>query len=214
MKKTLLTAVSAAALALPGVALAAHDDGAANQNREHQGVEHQGAGHHRGQRGRAHDASSHKRREVRGAVASFTGGVLTITSAGGSTVSGKVTERTVLECPAATASAASHGDSTSGGTSEDGGRDGQGNSGPSSAGKDDPAGHDVGDDNGQDNTAAHDVGDDNGVDPAGHDVGDDNGQDEAEHCTTAALVSGAVVREAKLGTSGADAVWQKVELGR
>jgi len=196
MKKMLLTAVSAAALAVPGVALASHDDGAAHQNREQQGVEHQGVGH------------------VRGTVASFANGVLTITRASGSAVSGKVSDRTVLECPAATASAASHGDSSSSDSSDDRGRDGVANQGPGNAGQDDPAGHDAGDDNGVDNPAGHDVGDDNGVDPAGHDAGDDNGQDEAEHCTTAALVAGAIVREAKLSKSSADATWQKIELGR
>lgn len=230
MKKMLLTAVSAAVLALPGVALASHDDGAAHQNREHQGVEHQGVGHHRGQHRhgdarRAHDASSRNRREVRGTVASFVNGVLTITRASGSAVSGKVSDRTVLECPAVTASAASHGDNSGNDSSGDRG-DGVANQGPGNAGQDDPAGHDagddngvdpaghdVGDDNGVDDPAGHEVGDDNGVDPAGHDARDDNGQDKAEHCTTAALVAGAIVREAKLRTSGADATWLKIELG-
>jgi hypothetical protein len=50
-----------------------------------------------------------------GTVASFTGGVLTLTLADGSTVSGKVTDETVVNCvpavqaPAPTASAAHHG---------------------------------------------------------------------------------------------------------
>jgi hypothetical protein len=203
MKKILLTAVSAAALAIPGVALASHDDGAAHQNREHQGAEHNRGQHRHGDARRAHDASSHNRREVRGTVASFANGVLTITRAGGANVSGKVNARTVLECPAS-ASAASRGGS---GKDDPAGHDVGDNNGV------DPAGHDVGDDNGVD-PAGHDAGDDNGVDPAGHDAGDDNGQDKAEHCTTAALVTGAIVREAKLSTSSADAVWLKIELAR
>jgi len=112
--------------------------------------------------------------------------VLTITRASGSAVSGKVSDRTVLECPAATASPASHGDSSSSDSSDDRGRDGVANQGPGNAGQDDPA---------------------------GHDAGDDNGGDKAEHCTTAALVARAIVREAKLRTSGADATWLKIELG-
>ena len=48
----------------------------------------------------------------------------------------------------------------------------------------------------------------------GDTTGDDDGQDEAEHCTTAALVPGAVVREAELSVSSAGAVWEKVELNQ
>lgn len=48
-------------------------------------------------------------------------------------------------------------------------------------------------------------------DPADHDAGDDRGGDGSA-CGTAALVPGAVVKEAELAGSGATATWEKVEL--
>jgi hypothetical protein len=122
-----------------------------------------------------------------GTVASFTGGVLTITLPDKSTVSGKVTEQTELECQSAPpiASASSH----DGG---DGG-DRQGSSGQPGSQQEGQGG---------------------GGDDQGEDQGDDEGEEGAlQSCTTAALVPGAVVREAELSISSAGAVWHKVELG-
>lgn len=125
-----------------------------------------------------------------GTVASFTGGVLTITLADKSTVSGKVTEQTELECqsPAPTASASSH----------DGGDDGDRHDSSTSTSSQ-QAGSQSGDD-------------DQGEDDQGEDHGDDD-QGAQHSCTTAALVTRAVVQEAELSISSAGAVWRKVELG-
>jgi hypothetical protein len=195
MRRVFFTAVasSALALAVPGVAAAQH-----------------------GKRHHSHRASSHKRHHrhahiVRfgtlaastpgsnasspatpsspaGTVASFTGGVLTITLADKSTVSGKVTDQTELECQSAapTASASSH----------DGGDDGDRHdgSGPTSS-----------------QQAGSQSGNDGGSDDQGDDQDDDDGAQQS--CTTAALVTGAVVQEAELSISSAGAVWHKVELG-
>jgi hypothetical protein len=196
MRRVFFTAVasSALALAVSGVASAQH-----------------------GKRHHWHRASSHKRHHrhahiVRfgtlaastpsssasspatpsspaGTVASFTGGVLTIMLADKSTVSGKVTEQTELECqsPAPTASASSH----------DGGDDGD---------RHDSSG----------STSSQQAGSQSGDDEQGDDQDDDQGDDEQgaqQSCTTAALETGAVVQEAELSISSAGAVWHKVELG-
>jgi hypothetical protein len=107
--------------------------------------------------------------------------VLTLTLTDGSTVSGKLTDATEIECDASapTATAADHGD-----RGEGNGLDGEDHHG----GPQGPGGHD--------------------------DHGDDNDDNEAEHCTAAALVAGAVVREAELRVSSAGAVWEKVELAQ
>jgi Ni/Co efflux regulator RcnB len=216
MKRILLTAMVSSALALgaPGV-VAAHDG--EHQEQKHQRIEQEH--HHGAHRKHAHYARRHRRHhrhahflrfgatsagtptsaspgtppasapansdERAGTVASFTGGVLTLTLTDGSTVSGKVTDATEIECRsgAPAAIAADHGDH------------GEENH--------------HGEDNGVDGEDCH--GGSQG--PGGRDEhGDDNDEDRAEHCTTAALVAGAVVREAELRVSSAGAVWQKVEL--
>ncbi len=117
--------------------------------------------------------------EPAGTVASFAGGVLTITLKDGSTVSGKVTDRTEIHCQSATVPPPVEEGEHGGDRSH--GEDGQ------SSGRDD------GDDG---------PGDDNGA-----------GDDANEHsCTTAALVAGAVVREAKLIVSSSGAIWANVDL--
>jgi len=196
MRRVFFTALasSALALAVPGVAAAQH-----------------------GKRHHSHRASSHKRHHrhahiVRfgtlaatsapssnasspatpsspaGTVASFTGGVLTIKLGDGSTVSGKLTDKTELECQSAapTASASSR----DGGDSEDR-QDGSGT------------------------TSLQQAGSQSGDDDQGEDQGDEGDDDEGaqQSCTTAALVTGAVVQEAELSISSAGAVWHKLELG-
>ncbi len=121
--------------------------------------------------------------ETAGTVASFTNGMLTITLTDGSTVSGKVTDGTELECRSATPSAIT-ADNHDQGRGDDNGVDGEDQHGGSQG----PGGRD--------------------------DNGDENNNDQAEHCTSAALVAGAVVREAELSVSSAGAVWEKVELNR
>jgi hypothetical protein len=188
----IITAVATVSLAAPSAALA------------HKG-EHHRAGerhhHHRGHHRHAHVLAFHAQApasansgttspgsapatgDKAGTIASFTGGVLTITLNDGSTVSGKVTERTEIECsaPSMSASAADFSGHDGG---DEGGFDDRGNDGSGESG---PSGHD---DNGQ----------------------DDNGQDAAKHCTSAALVPGASVKEAFLSVGGEGATWVKVEL--
>jgi hypothetical protein len=213
MRRMIITAVASAALAVPGIALASHQG--EQQQRDDHGVHH--ARHHARHHHHAHlvtfgaSASSAPAGgsgtttptapvptsdESAGTIASFSNGLLTIALKDGSTVSGEVTSFTEIECRSAMAAAASHGDQgDQNDQGDDRGRDGQSNSGPSNGGQNDGQAHDEGDDNGQD-------------------VGDDNGQDEAEHCTTAALVQGTVVREAELSVSSAGSVWRKVELNQ
>ncbi len=206
MRRTIITAVALTALAVPGTAVASH-----------QSVHQAGAGHHGVQHKRHHrhahlvrfgtaastqaasptgptsspspTAPTGSTGETAGTVASFTNGTLTITLNDGSTVSGKVTEGTEIECRSATASAAS---------------DGQGGQG------------DQGDENGNEGQSGSESGDGHQGDVSGHDGGDDGEaqQEEAGHCTSAALATGAVVREAELRVSSAGAVWEKVELNQ
>jgi hypothetical protein len=204
MRRMIITAVTAAALAIPGVAVASHQG-------EHQAREvHHGARHHKRHHRHAHllrfgaaagnsaasgssSTPAASADETAGTIASFASGTLTITLSDGSTVSGKVTEGTEIECRSAMASAARDGDQ---GDDNDQGDD-RGDDGRSSSGPGD----------GEHGGVSADDGDDN-------DANDDGAQDEAEHCTTAALTPGAVVREAELRVSSAGAVWEKVELNR
>jgi hypothetical protein len=196
MKRILLTAVTSSllGLAIPGVASASHGK-------------------------RHHHASSHKRHASRarivrfgslslpaasgptqatpttptaepaGKVVSFENGVLTIMLADQSTVSGKVTEATELQCRSASAATTTGGDDQGGG--------------------DDAAGDQSGEHSGA-STQAHASDLQDSQDQQGDDdANEDSGQ---QSCTTAALVKGAVVGEAELKLSSAGAVWEKVEL--
>jgi hypothetical protein len=193
----IITAAAAISLAAPSAVLA-HDG------------EHHGAGerhhHHRGHHRHAHVLAFHAQAlpsttsgasstsstpvsdDKAGTIASFTNGVLTLTLTDGSNVSGKVSERTEIECSSTMATAARDG-----GQGEDNGQgDDNGNDGQSSSGPGDGEHHD---------------------DSAGSgDTGDDDAQDEAEHCTTAALVPGASVKDAFLSVSSEGSTWVKVEL--
>ena len=124
--------------------------------------------------------------ETAGTVTSFTGGVLTITLTDGSTVSGKVTEGTEINCQSATP--ASSGDDEAG--SDDSGSDDSGTSSTTAR------------------VSSHDSGSGDGED--GQD--DSQGTEGQQSCTTAALVPGAVVREAELSVSASGAVWHQVDL--
>jgi hypothetical protein len=223
MRRTLIAAVATSALALPGVALA--HDGSRQRVEDHHGA-HQGerhhARHHRHARliaFRAHAPTTAApgtgagttpsptpvASERAGTIASFTGGTLTITLNDGTTVSGMVTPRTEIECHAASATAADHGDVGRG----DGGSGGGSSSGPGPGGQAGESGRDGRDDAGGDNDAGDNPG---GNDAGDNDAGDDDAHDEAEHCMPAALVPGASVREALLSVSSAGAFWVKLEL--
>jgi hypothetical protein len=184
MRRMIISAAAAATLAVPGVALAR-----AERHHHHHGRHHHHAHvlafHAQAPAGSTRPTSTAPAQESSGdsagKIASFEGGVLAITLNDGSTVSGKVTERTEIECPAPTASAAdfSRGGSDGGGNDE---------SGRSPSGGDD------------------------GELPERNDNADDDANDEAEHCTTAALLVGASVREAFLSVGSGGATWLKVEL--
>jgi|GEM_PF-2750127 len=204
MRRIIVAAVTTTALALPGVALAhgsEHSRGA-----EHHGVRHAERHHHRHHH-RAHVLTFHAAQasattpstgqgatpppvteERAGRIASFTAGTLTITLNDGSSVSGKVTPASEIECRSAMASAADNGE---GGDNSGGGEHGD-RSGPSSG-------------DGQ-------SGEDSGRDESDHDAGDDDAHDEAEQCSPTALVPGASIREAVLSVGGSGAFWVKLEL--
>jgi hypothetical protein len=205
MRRMIITAVTSAALSIPGVAVASHQG--ERQARER----HQGAHHHKRHHRHAHllrfgvaadnsavspsspAPAASASDETAGTIASFANGTLTITLNDGSTVSGKVTEGTEIECRSAMASVArDDGQGDDNGPGDDRGDDGQSSSGPGDGEHGDVSGRDA---------------DDNDAD-------DEDAQDEAEHCTSAALVAGAVVREAELRVSSAGAVWEKVELNQ
>jgi hypothetical protein len=186
MRRMIITAVASAALVVPGAAVASH------QGREDNHGVHHHKRHHRhshllrfGTAAGTQAAGPTGATSTAGTIASFTNGTLTITLNDGSTVSGKVTDASEIECRSAIAGAASDGHGDQRDQGDDRGDDGQSNSGPD---------------------------DDQQGDFSGHDDGDDDAQDEAEHCTSAALVTGAVVREAQLRVSSAGTVWEKVEL--
>ncbi|MDQ6606056.1 MAG: hypothetical protein M3Z06_05840 [Actinomycetota bacterium] len=192
---TIATSVTALAL-LPAGALASGH--AAHQRRQHSRHHHVHHGSVRHERfgavttGAGSSANSGATgiptpAENAGTVQSFNAGVLTLSLADGSTVTGRVTDGTEIECEAADMSGM-HADGDGGG-----GQGGADNSGPGSGGNQGQRG----DDNGG--------GDDNG------DRGDDNGNDNPT-CMTGGLVAGAVVRSAELRISSAGATWDKIEL--
>lgn len=204
MRRMIMTAVATVSLAAPSAALAHNGEHHRAGERHH---------HHRGHHRHAHVLAFHAQapagptsgtsspspttpasEDKAGTIASFTGGVLTITLNDGSTVSGKVTERTEIECPAPPSASAAD---FSGHGGDDNGFDDRG---------DDVGGNDRGGESGSS--------DDGPGDSPGHDDNgnDDNGNDAAEHCTSAALVPGASVEEAFLSVSSAGATWVKVEL--
>lgn len=123
--------------------------------------------------------------ETAGTIASFTGGVLTITLKDGSTVSGKVTENTEIQCQPATPMTEGGGEDQSGDKSSGDGEDEvHGASGISSHGDSMSGGEDGQDGNGEQQSA----------------------------CTTAALVPGTVLAEAELSVGSSGAVWDHVDL--
>jgi hypothetical protein len=147
--------------------------------------------------------------ETAGTVKSFTEGVLVITLNDGTTVSGKVTEQTEIHCQSGSPTGSNDG---SDGGDETGGEDGNPSSGSpgSSAGGDARAASTSSD--GEGGGPGHEDGEGGGP---GHE-GDDEGSGDDEHasgpCTTAALVPGAVVREAELSIGSSGAVWDHIEL--
>jgi hypothetical protein len=190
MKRILLVAVSSTALSLAAPAIAsAHHHGTKRHHKHH-------AAKVRVLDFRASAAPSTSSpttpttpaTETAGKVTSFKEGVLTITLTDGTPVSGKVTEQTELHCtPATPGSGGEDNDDQSGSGEGDQGSSGEARASESSR------------------NLAHVA--DNGGDGGGD--GADEGQ---QSCTTAALVEGAMVREAELSITSAGAVWDHVDL--
>ncbi|MCW3069407.1 MAG: hypothetical protein JWL67_2032 [Solirubrobacterales bacterium] len=199
MKRILLTALTSSLLAaaVPGVA-------SANHGKRHHGARHANSHKRHAKRARLVTFGSlttapavttpttpttpTPAAEPAGKVLSFENGVLVITLADKSTVSGKVTEATRLECSSATAPAS--------------GGDDQGSGDDSSGGESHEHAH---------SSRAHASSHDEGQEGQQGDDGDDDNASQTS-CTQAALVPGAVVGGAELSISSAGAVWEKVEL--
>jgi hypothetical protein len=218
MKRMLLMTVTSTVLALaaPGVASASHP------GKRHHGARHAGVHKRRARRARTitfpttpilpaaggstttpaptQPAPSPPAGETAGTVASFANGLLTINLSNGSTVGGQVTEQTELECLVATPPQTTSGEDDQGGGDDVNGAEGGEHGGTSAQGQ---------------QIGRHQT---DGQQGYGGDEGQGDEGSEGEHdgnqqsCTTAALVPGAVVREAELKMSGAGAVWEKVEL--
>jgi hypothetical protein len=127
-------------------------------------------------------SSSTSSAQSAGTIQTFANGVLTILLSDGSTVSGRVTTDTEIECPAAQMPGMGQG--SSGGSDDNDDQSQAGNPGQ-------------GDDQGE-----NDQGDD--------DQGEHQGVGQA--CSSAALAPPAAVQEAELSISSQGAVWNKIEL--
>jgi hypothetical protein len=194
MKRILLVAVSSSALALaaPGMAAAHHHHHAKHHSKHHK----RHAARARVLTFRATSAPATTpattpatpSTESAGKVASFKEGVLTITLNDGTPVSGKVTEKTEIHCPSTTAPPTNDGDA------DDVGGSGADEHGTSHDGQ---FAH-------SSSHMAHAA--------SGGDDGQDGPDDQQQSCTTAALVEGALVREAELSIGPAGAVWDHVDL--
>jgi hypothetical protein len=181
-------ATLALALAVPGVALAAH------HGRHHHNASHSSSRHRHGRRahvlrfGSASTATTPAAPtaptgENAGTVESIADGVLTVKLADGSTVKGKVTQDTDLRCVPATPPSDTTGD------------DDQGDAGDQSSWSSGDQAH------------ASDL---QSPDQAGQDQGDDDGAQDT--CTPELLKKEPAVREAELELTGAGAVWERIVL--
>jgi hypothetical protein len=204
MRRICMTAMACTglALAMPGVASAHHHARHADARRAR-------AHHHRGHHTRTVTFAANSKTttttdptttktepmppsaEGAGTVTSFEGGVLKITLADGTVVSGKVAERTEISC----------------GLAAEDGEPG-----------DDDGGQDRGEDHGGGDGGDHHGGGDSGSSGgSGSSQGDDEhggmpAPSEVPVCGTSALIAGAKVHEAELTISSAGAIWEKVEL--
>ena len=182
MRRTLImTVASTAVLAVaPGAALAQH---------HHRGKHHRG--HHRAHTERfgapmSGSGTTSPSEDNAGTVASFSGGVLTLKLNDGSTVSGKATNDTEMECQSTQKAEMARDDGGSGDHNS-----GDGNSGDG----------DRGDSSGQNQTAGQDQNEAN-----------ENDNQNGQACDSSMLTPGTVVREAELRVSSGGATWKKIEL--
>jgi hypothetical protein len=140
--------------------------------------------------------------ENAGTIVSFDAetGKLTIDLFGGETISGLVTEGTEIECDDNGGASVSSSGSESGGEGEVEPGDDEGGEGEVEP-EDDNGGEEAPDNSGP------------GSENSGPgNVNDDDEEEEAGNCTTADLVSGAVVHEAELKVANGQATFEKVEL--
>jgi hypothetical protein len=201
MKRIFLTATASSmlALAIPGMALAAH------HGKHHHGAHHASA--HKRHAARAHLVSfgaasvpgspsgSQKTsatpatpsNETAGTVASYENGVLTIKLNNESTVSGLVTENTEIECESASPTPTTTDEDDQGGGDDQSGSE-SGEHGGSST---------------QHGDGRHSQGD------GGEGQGDEG---EPQSCPANPLAKGVIVRKAELRLSSTGAVWEKVDL--
>lgn len=157
--------------------------------------------------------------EHAGTVLSFADGVLTVALPDGSALTGRVTSRTEIECPAvASASREDEGEDHEGdddhGGSDASGRDDDEHGEDHEDDEDRPAGTTTTTTTGTTTTTTGTTPGD-GSTPAPTVPGDDDeDEDEDRGCDSSALVAGAPVREAELRITSAGRRFSKVELGR
>jgi hypothetical protein len=197
MRKSLLTAMGIMALALagPSAALAHHGRG------HHRHHHHEARAHHAkfrivhigaGASWAAPPSTTPPAPENAATVASYTGGVLTLTLKDGSTVSGKVTENTRIRCIKATPPPPPAGTT------------------PDDRGPGDDWGPGDDQDRGEMSEGQHGWG---GWHHGDH--GDDDDQEApGPPCDSSALVAGAIVRAAELRISSSGAEFEKILLVR
>jgi hypothetical protein len=139
------------------------------------------------------------RDRIRGTVASFTDGVLTIRQSDGDEVQGKVNRRTEIECErhnrSSTAVAAHDGDDDHGGSGRDHAEDGDDHGG---------RGRDHDEDDGDDHHRGRGRDDDNHR----------GRHHDRRRCSARLLTAGRVVREADLLSTSSGAVFREVQIVR
>ena len=193
MRRILFMLVAGAALLaiLPASALARHHRGhhqAKHHRTHHARVRHEvfgGGALRSSSAAKENDAPENEAQDNAGTVDSFTNGVLTIKLSDNSTVSGRVTDATEIECQAPEPQQTQHMDGDGGSTSG-------------------------GDDHGDDNAGANQP---TGENENENEAQNENENENEQSCGTSSLTRGTVVHEAELKVSSAGSVWEKVELG-
>lgn len=122
--------------------------------------------------------------EDAGMIVSFAGGVLTIKTFDGETLTGRVTDRTEIECEF-------EGQAAIRASDDDEGEDRDDDEAPST-----------------DASSPVDSSDEQ------EEEGEEEGEDNDENCGTAALVGGARVEEARLAVTSSGRVWREIEIGQ
>jgi hypothetical protein len=153
MRRIVMTAIASMSLAAPSAALAHNGEHHHHHRGRHHRHAHVLAFHAQAPAGATAPSTSTPSSESAGTVVSFSEGTLTLKLSDGSFVSGKVTERTEIECPAGASSVASAADFRGHDQGADNGRGddndrfddrGQGGPGPSGDDHGDCPGHDAG----------------------------------------------------------------------